>query len=116
MTSAPQDAKPASSEPAKLAIHADGSMEAEASAVIIPMQDLQHAHTSTLDDNVITDTSAVPTVPTPDLPPIDKRGFLTLLAQHVSRCVYFKLKSHTSSCTLYADYTETQQFLERTKL
>jgi len=52
--------------------------------VAIPLQELQVQKSTIQDkDTVLQPVNTTPA--SPDLPPIDKRGFLTLLAQHVSR-------------------------------
>jgi len=77
MASAVEDAKLAMSGSAK---------PAEQPETPIPLQDLQHTgiESEPRDGNVDVGNPAAQLASTPDLPPIDKRGFFTLLAQHVS--------------------------------
>ena len=67
-------------EPTTLEVTADAPAN-------IPLQELQPSKTGQdhQDNEEASSHTAQPVEPTPDLPPIDKRGFLTLLFQHVSR-------------------------------
>lgn len=78
-------------------ITSEVSVDASAQGAI-PLQDLQAQSTDA--DNKIQDANISASTPAqPELPPIDKRGFLTLLAQHVSRYVRDRRSLRQQACS-----------------
>lgn len=67
------------------------SASVSATRAAIPLEDLQ-ARKNDPSDEVQVSSAPEATSTAPDLPPIDKRGFLTLFAQHLSRCVSIHLQ------------------------